>query len=144
MKIAKALKEKNRLKGEIAALKKKITAQNRKVKGNPQPYDVQQLLKELQEKTAQLIQMKSDITHVNQPVQQKIYRLAELKALAAFYKTIPVNEGKDAVTRYSDDIFDFEVQVKAPELDKIIVDIERQIEALQDELDVFNHATELA
>ena len=106
---------------------------------------MQQLLDELRGKTDELIGVKTIITKANQSVQGKIYRLSELKSLIAFYKTIPSLEGKETASRlYSKSMVEYESQVKEPELDKLIAAAEAELEALQDELDAFNHTADVS
>lgn len=147
MKVAKALKEKNKLLKEIGKLRNRVEQYNSLLKGNPVVYDTKSLLKELQEKTEQLVQLKSAVSYTNIPVQEKIFRLAELKALLKFYRNIPVKQGK-AHERYGlmreQNVLEYESQVKAADVDALAEQAEKEVEALQDELDAFNHTTELA
>jgi hypothetical protein len=91
--LAKALKEKKKLTQEISQLQKRLTNYNSVIKGNPRPFEMDSVDKELVAKTEELILLKSVITKANQPVQDKIYRMSELKGLIAFYKKYLLQKG---------------------------------------------------
>jgi len=138
--IAKALKEKNKLKLEISQLQKRLNSHNSVIKGNPRPFDLNKTEQELSEKIAQLVLLKSAITKANQPVQEKIYRLAELKGLIAFYKKLPVTEGK-STEKYSNNDNEYEVFFNEAVIDERVKKLETEADCIQDELESFNHST---
>lgn len=140
--IAKALKEKNKLKQEIAQLQKRLMSHNSVIKGNPRPFDIAKTDNELYEKINQLIVLKSALTKANQPVQEKIYRLAELKGLIAFYKKIPASVGI-STERYGSDTFEYEACFNEAILDEKIKNCMLEAEKIQDELDSFNYTNNI-
>jgi hypothetical protein len=142
MKLSSALKQKNRLKKEISDLRKKIEKNNSVVKGNIVSYNVVELLGELNQKTEELVSLKTSITEANYPVQQKIYRMAELKGLIQFYKSVPVTDGKKQ-PEYHEAVVEYSAQLKDKSFDDLIKKAETEIEVIQEELDTFNYATEL-
>ncbi len=91
--IAQALKQKNKLKSEIAQLQKRLTTHNSVMQGNPRPFDLTETDAELVMRVNELIALKHALTVANQPMQEKIYRLAELKSLMAFYQKLPTKAG---------------------------------------------------
>jgi hypothetical protein len=140
--LVKALKEKNKLKLEISQLQKKLNTHNSVMKGNPRPFDLNKLDQELSDKISRLVLLKSAITKANQPVQEKIYRLSEIKGLIGFYKKIPVNEGKSTES-YRLDAHEYEVFFNEAVIDERIKKLEIEADSIQDELEAFNHKTNI-
>ncbi|PID95491.1 MAG: hypothetical protein CSA94_01335, partial [Bacteroidetes bacterium] len=88
MKLSKALSEKNRLARKTRELQNKIKEHNSYIKGNTPIYRTQELLGELQETIEELVELKTKIHKANQPVQDKIFKLAELKSFATFLRNL--------------------------------------------------------
>ena len=140
MNIAKALKAKNQLINEINKLKAKVKNHNSVVKGNEQTYDISALLQQLDVKSQELIKLKVKLTQANAVVQDKIYKIGELKAMITFYREIPVKQGKVSVG-YNNELVEYEAQFKQKDKDEAIEKLEQGIIKLQDELDTFNYTT---
>ena len=144
MTIVEALKEKNRLIRNILELQKRISTYNCVIEGNPRAYDPKKVLEELNDTIDRLVSIKTRITKANQAVQEKIYRLSELKTLAKFLKTIPTTEGKAPAgkTYYSQpETYVWESSIKTKERDAHIIDLEEEIDKIQQELDTHNYNT---
>lgn len=142
MKLAKALKLKNRLAGEVGELKKRLASQNVRPKGQPFDYDNQQVLGELKAKIGELVSVKAAIARANAGIYDRIFRVAELRGLAVTLAGIESKQGSFLESNgYSPAT---ETQYLA-QLNKVALDREQaavtaEIEAIQDELDEFNHA----
>ncbi|OFX55449.1 MAG: hypothetical protein A2046_12270 [Bacteroidetes bacterium GWA2_30_7] len=140
--IAKSLKEKNKLKLEISQLQKRLNTHNSVIIGNKRPFDLTQVETEMNEKISQLVILKSAITKANQQVQEKIYKIAEIKGLIAFYKKLPVDEGKKTAD-FRSESFDYEVFFNEAIIAEKIKKLESEAEKIQDELESFNHITNI-
>ena len=81
MKIAKALKLKNQLAGEVAQLKDLLTKQNSRSNKQKFDYNNREVLDRLRAKLAELVKVKAAIGAANAEIYEKIFRLAELKGL---------------------------------------------------------------
>ncbi len=81
MKIAKALKLKNQLAGEVAQLKELLTKQNSRSSKQKFDYDNREVLTRLRAKLAELIKVKAVVAAANAEIYDQIFRLAELKGL---------------------------------------------------------------
>lgn len=138
MNIAKALKKKNQLINDINKLKAKVKHNNSILKGNQPVYDVPALLKQLEAKTNDLINLKVKLTQANATVQDKIYRIGELKSMITFYREVSVSQGK-VRQNYNGEVAEYEAQLQQKERDDMIEKTEEEIIALQDELDAFNY-----
>jgi len=83
MKIAKALKLKNQLAGEVGQLKELLTKQNSRSTKQKFDYDNREVLTRLRAKLEELIKVKAAVAAANAEIYDKIFRLAELKGLVA-------------------------------------------------------------
>ena len=146
MKLAKALKQKNKLAGEVAHLKELLAQQNSRSTKQKFDYDNHQVLAELRAKISELIATKAAIGAANAEVYPKIFRLAELKGLAAVLKGLSTKEGVYAESLgYSQSVeVEYVAQIKKPEADKLAGDLEKEIQELQDALDEFNFTHSVA
>jgi uncharacterized protein YeeX (DUF496 family) len=140
--IAKALKEKNKLKKEISQLQRRLENHNSIVVGNQRPFDIDKIDQELNDRINQLIVLKSEITKGNQPIQEKIYRLGEIRGLIGFYKNLSVLEGK-STDRYSSDTLERETHFNEADIDVKVQKLEFEAEIIQDELELYNQITKI-
>ncbi len=144
MKLNKALKQKNQLAGEVAELKSRLISQNSRPSTVPFDYDANRVFAELREKLDSLVAVKSAIAVTNAALYPRIFRLAELKGLVATLKSLDVRNGlfKEG-GGYGQSAYDIEytAQIRKPEVDALVAELEAEISALQDELDEFNHQT---
>lgn len=144
MKLYKALKLRKTLLGEITKLKQEIKENNSHIVGskNAERYDVKAAYAELYKKTQNLVALKFVINEANREIQAKIYRLSEYKALIAFLSDVSVKEGVQNIG-YSEQLREYAVHMNETEIKEIISDYQTKIDVLQDEIDVFNHTTEI-
>jgi hypothetical protein len=141
MKLSKALKEKNRVAGEVAALKVLLTQQNVRPANQKFDYDAQDLLAQLRAKVDELVKVKTAIAVANVAVYEKIFRLAELKGLSAALKALDTKNGvfKEG-GGFQGTAYDMEyvAQLKKTDVDRLAAETDAEIQALQDALDEFN------
>lgn len=141
MKLAKALKEKNRLAGETAQLKELLLSKNCLPAKQPFDYDNREVLAKLNASVETLVAVKSAIAEANSEIYAKIFRLAELKGLVALLRSLDTREGvfheKGGYTEPSAEV-PYRCQLGRVEVDRLAADYETEIERLQDELDEFN------
>lgn len=144
MKLYKALKLKKNLIGEITKLKQQIKDKNSYLEGskNGEKFDVEKAYEELLSKIDKLTGLKFIINEANREIQAKIYVLGEYKALIAFWNEVSVVEGSQVVG-YSDKIQNYIAQVDEEKRNKLVADFQKRVDAIQDELDVYNFNTEI-
>src|SRR5262249_53711792 len=138
--LAKALKLKNRLAGRVAQLSQDIKTYNSRQEG-AEAVDVQRRYAERAELVARLGDLKTAISHANQPGQQVIYTLAERKALLALLGELNTQHG--AVSHYHQAAVNFVAQIRKEQVDQERLRLEREVDALQEQLDRFNQLTTL-
>lgn len=140
MKLAKALKQKNKLAGEVAQLKELLAQQNSRSTKQKFDYDNHEVLGQLRAKIDELIATKAAIGVANAEIYPKIFRLAELKGLVTALKGLSTREGVYAESLgYSQSVeVEYVAQIKKAEVDSLAQELEKEIQELQDALDEFN------
>lgn len=142
MKVKSALKEKKRLVEEINELWSIVKESNSIEVGNPRHYSIKSLLKEIEEKTESLVELKSKLHTANLPVYSKIFKMSELKNYAKQLRSVSTEEGK-IPGRYGSTPEMKEVELTSKVVKSLIKEIQSQIDAIQDELDTFNATTDI-
>lgn len=145
MKLSRALKEKKRLAAEIAHLKNKIASKNSFLKdsGVEVKFPIQDLLDELNKKVEQLITLKFIINEANREIQTAIYTLSEHKAMLGFLSGLNTSEGI-IPPRYGETLAqEYLTQIDEIEKDKMVAELQKKADHLQDHLDEYNHTTEI-
>lgn len=141
--LAYALKAKNRIVKRVNDLHRRIQAHNVVTKGTERPFDLQAAMSDLNKEVEKLIQIKTAISTANAPIQEKIFRLAELRGHVSFLQSIST-ENPFAYAMYSTgNVVESDAQFGAGDLAKLVEQTEAQIDALQDEIDRFNAVTEI-
>lgn len=145
MKIYQAMKAKKKLIAEIDQLKSKIRDNNSHIVGKKVNYDVKDLLDQLLRKTSELVTLKANIMNATMPVYYKLHEMSERKSLAQFFKGVSTNEGLIASNSYrgSDVPQEYMCQLNELEVARLITNQESVIEKMQEELDSFNHTTDI-
>ena len=146
MKLAKALKLKNKLAGEVEQLKSLLKKQNVRSKKQEFDYDNRELLEKLRGKVGELVAVKTAIAQANAKIYDRIFRAAELKGLVATLNSLDTRsgvhlEGGEYVERPIE--IEYVAQLGKVEIDRLVAEFEGEIESVQDELDDFNHANEV-
>ena len=145
MNIKKGLKEKNRLVKEILDLHTKVATYNSVEVGNVRPYSAKESMELLNQKSNELVELKTNIHRANGPVYQHIFRLSELKSTIARIKNLDCNEGivQDYYSRNRETPAVKMTEISIVERDEMVKHMENQIEEIQDILDNFNQITEI-
>ena|SRR5438552_628313 len=141
MKVAKALKLKNQLAGEVAQLKDLLTKQNSRSTRQKFDYDNREVLTRLRTKLAELVKVKAAVGAVNVEVYDQIFRLAELKGLVTTLTGLDTKAGVFHEGRgFGEAAYEVEyvAQLGKVDVDKVVIELTAEIQSLQDALDEFN------
>lgn len=144
MKLHKALKLRKGLVGEITKLKQQIKDKNSYLIGskNAIKSDVNKLSVDLLKKINELIGLKFAINEANREIQSQIYVLSEQKALIAFWNEVSVLEGTQSIG-YSESIREYNVQIDEEQRNNMVKNLQKNVDAIQEELDTFNYTTDI-
>ena len=145
MNIKKALKEKNRLVKEIQDLHVRVATYNSIEVGNVRPYSAKESMEKINQKSNELVELKTNIHRANVPIYHHIFRLSELKSTIARIKNLDCNEGsvQDYYSRNRETPLVKETEISIVERDEMVKHMEGQIEEIQDILDNHNQITEI-
>lgn len=143
MNIKQALKRKNKLVSELTDTIRKVNTYNLVENNNQSPYNVMELLAIYENKMNQLVELKKSIHLANQPVQEKIFLLSELKSYAKYLNSLRCTEGesKEFGDWGNTNLITKNSQLSITLRDSMVSELEEKIELIQDELDEFNHKT---
>lgn len=143
MKLAKALKLKNQLAGEVAQLKDLLQKQNVRPTKQKFDYDNREVLSRLRAKLDELVKVKAAIAAANAEIYDRIFRLAELKGLVATLTALETKSGVFHEGRgFGEAAFEVEyvAQLGKVNVDQAVAGLNAEIQSLQDALDEFNFA----
>ena len=148
MKLAKALKLKNQLAGEIAQLKETLAKQNVRSAKQKFDYDNNDVLAQLRSKIDELVRVKTELARANVEAYEHIFRLAEFKGLITTLKALDTKSGIFTEGRgFGEAAYEVEyiAQLNKVTVDARVSELEKETQALQDALDEFNftHAVNL-
>jgi len=140
MKLAKALKEKNRLVGEVNRLKGLILRENSKDVKSSSKVDVASLFSQLDAATKSLIAIKTAIFKANVGIYEKIVTLGELKTRIEWIKTIPNKNGTEDTQTFRDTIItrEYRAYKTQEDIDNEIASLQIEIDKIQDAVDEYN------
>ena len=141
MKIAKALKLKNQVAGEVAQLKDLLTKQNSRSTKQKFDYDNREVLSRLRAKLDELVKTKAAVAAANAEIYDRIFRLAELKGLVTTLAGLDTKAGVFHEGRgFGEAAYEVEyvAQLGKVDVDRLVAELSAEIQSLQDGLDEFN------
>ena len=153
MKLSRVLKLRVKLVAEIAQLKKVINSKNSFVVGTDvSKFNVEAKVEELIKKTYDLIDLKCKINDANNgivgttvdanSIAHQIIRLGEIKSLIKFFDDLNTKEGVE-VPRYGGGEATYDAVIDEIEAKKKRDAFQDMADAIQDEIDEFNHSVEV-
>jgi hypothetical protein len=145
MTIKQGLKKKNQLVKEILDLHARVATYNSVEVGNVRPYSAKESMELLNQKSNELVELKTKIHRANAPIYHHIFRLSELKSTIARIKNLDCNEGivQDYYSRNRETPAVKETEISIVERDEMVKYMECQIEEIQDILDNHNQITQI-
>jgi sugar-specific transcriptional regulator TrmB len=140
MNLRKALKEKNKVAGNLNHLFHRMRENNITEDGQSRPYNSKEVLSEINQEIDQLVELKVKLQLANTPILNDIYRVAELKVLIRQLRYMECNDSR----KISSGIITYHIAtIKADERDQLIKSLEEEIEAIHERIDAFNFRTSL-
>ena len=144
MKIAKALKLKNKMVAEYTDLLNKIVSSNSSDKSAKKNYNSKELYEQVMDAQEEIIRLKTAIHKASAPVRSKIFAIGEVKNLLNHFNRMSTVEGIVKNRGYSAATEDeFVVDFNEAEKVALIKYFQECIENLQEDLDSFNATTEV-
>ena len=143
MKLAKALKLKNKKLKEYKATLMKVVQNNSYDIDNKPIYNSSELLEEAKELMADYLKLKTAIHTTSEAIRFHIFELGELKSLMNTINGLDTKSGVHKEGYREVTLRTYEASITEEEKDAKVKAIEDRIETLQDMIDTFNAITEL-
>ena len=138
--LAQALKEKNRLAGEIARAWALLQTENSKREDIRRVVDVEETYKKIKLYTEKLVELKAKIGVANAGNLERIYRMDEYKSALAKLESINTDETSvfQRLTESTYKEFKRTVVFNASQILEMREQLQKECNRLQDEMDAFN------
>tara|TARA_R110000822_G_scaffold21989_1_gene69534 strand:- start:1312 stop:1776 length:465 start_codon:yes stop_codon:yes gene_type:complete len=142
--LARALKLKNRLAGQLAKIGGRAVSHNSYVEGTNNSYDSVKVFAEYRKIQEQLVELKSKVQAANAPIHKDIAMMGELRTEIVLLNSMSVTKGVVTEPRYGEGQDTTRVYVAA--IDKLardnnVAELEQEIDILQDDIDAHNATT---
>lgn len=144
MNLTKALKHKKKLAKKVDDLYLRFVSNNSHKTTKQPNYNPETVFNEWMNAVDELVDLKAKIQIANNPIQHKIFRLAELKGVIARLKNIDTREGE--YTEYNSGIsvaVEYKAFLNVIRKDELVSKLEDELETLQDEIEAFNAITKI-
>lgn len=149
--LAKALKIKNRLAGELAKLQAIIRTHNavRSDRIEERSIDIDEIWKQIKSVRNNLVSIRSKIAEATSSIAPKLIQMEEYKSYITFLNTLPIREttetevigyGAAALTKE----YKWESFISEAEKNLLINEAQKSIDLLQDEVDEYNAITKIS
>ena len=144
MKLAKALKEKNRVVGDINRLQELLRRENSRETKSTSTVNVEKVWEDLQAATDRIVAIKTAIFKANVGIYDKIVRMGELKSRISFLDMVPTKDGVEDISYgMSTGVKEYKAWMNQQMKDNEVLVFEKQIADLQDEIDEYNATVEV-
>jgi type II secretory pathway component PulF len=142
MTLAQALKRKNRLAGELVRTQQILQRENSRRSDNVSTTDRNSLWDQVLRISDELGKLKDQIARANVPIYAALERMAELKSRIAFVSNLPMREGEEIVEMGQGSVtYTWNSFFTHATVDKLVGEIQMEIDSLQDQIDAHNATT---
>ena len=138
--IAKCLKLKNRLTGRLNETQSDIQCYNSVLEEQQGKVDINALLERRGQIVESLVDLKTRLFKANVPIQGYLIRQGELKGTLQFLQGIQTRDGVERHGVQNTEV-KYVAVLKKQDIDNQRRELEKEIDAIQDRVDAFNHQT---
>jgi hypothetical protein len=146
MNLSQALKQKNRLAGELVRQQQILQRENARRSDSVSTVDRDVVYQKILSLSDELGELKGKITQANVNIYPALERMAELKSRIAFIQGLAKREGEELVFvgRDQEQVkYQWDSYINQEKSDETVADLQEQINDLQDEVDAYNATTEV-
>ena len=144
MKLAKALKLKNKLLKEYNVTLSRTISSNCYDVDTQKVYNSAVLLEEAILQRDRYIALKAAIHSTSEPIRKKIFELGELKSFLSKFESLNTREGIVKDSNYNGTtVKTYAADISEQRKQEIIKSLEESIEDIQEDIDAFNATTDL-
>lgn len=143
--LAQALKEKNRISGEIRRLWELLKEENSRREDETRSIDVRETLKTVELYTEKLVELKTKIGLANAGNLKHIYRMEECKGKLAMLAGVNTDDSPLYLHVYSNEgkLISRRVVISKREIHEMQSKLQLECNRLQDEMDAYNALTKI-
>ncbi len=146
MNLSQALKQKNRLAGELNRQQIILQRENARRSDSVSKVDRAAVLAQILTISTELGELKAKIATANVGIYPAIERMAEYKSQISFFQNLNKQEG-DEVTFIGRDqeklTYKWESLVNQQKADELVAELQEKINVLQDHVDTYNATTQI-
>lgn len=142
--LSKALKEKNRIAGELNKLRSIMSRENSRNVESASKVDRNLLYGSVKMKQAELVKIKTAIANSNTGINHLLTEMSELKSEAAWLMGLNTEDGTIKSRGYDSKEVDVKVlsaYFNQQNVDSMCMEITKRIDSLQDQVDAYNATT---
>jgi hypothetical protein len=143
MNLSQALKNKNRLAGEIVRLQGILQRENARRSDSVSTVNREETWDKILKISDELGTLKAKIAEANVKIYSKLERMAELKGRIAFLQSLPIRSGPELVYLGGEQrqTYNWDSFISREKVDEFITDLQLTINNIQDEVDSYNAQT---
>ncbi len=142
MNIKQALKKKNRLAGKLKEALRIMSESNSVLAGSSPAYNSQQKYAEAKGIMNELVSLKAKIHAANAPVADLIFKAGELKSMINALRAMSCSHGP-VISYRSTEPVEFVAKMGEVVRDRLVTELEAELDAINDRLDEFNAVTKI-
>lgn len=146
MNLAQALKQKNRLAGELVRQQQILQRENARRSDSVSTVNRLEVWQKIIELSEKLGELKGRITQANVNIYPALERMAELKARISYLNSLPKREGEEVSFVGRDQeklVYTWDSQINQQKSDELVAELQQETNDLQDEVDNYNATTEV-
>jgi len=146
MNLAQALKQKNRLAGELVRQQQILQRENARRSDSVSLIDREPVWNKILQLSDELGVLKGKITTANIGIYPLLERMAELKARITFIQSLPKREGEEISFVGRDQeklVYTWNSTINQQKSDDLVAKLQEQINTLQDQVDTYNSTTQI-
>ncbi len=146
MNLAQALKQKNRLAGELVRQQQILQRENARRNDSVSQVDRSDVWEKILSISDELGELKGKITQANVGIYPALERMAELKARIGFIQGLQKREGDEIIPLHGDREplkYTWESFINQTKCDELVAELQEQINDLQDQVDEYNATTQI-
>jgi hypothetical protein len=144
MNLSQALKQKNRLAGEIVRQQQILQRENARRSDSVSTVNREDVWNKIVQISKELGVLKGKLCKANVGIYPALEQMAELKSIISFIQNLPKREGDDVQFIGRDQeklIYHWTNFIDQAKTDSMITDLQEQINQLQDKVDAYNATT---
>lgn len=146
MTLSQALKQKNRMAGELVRLQNIFQRENARRSDSVSAVDREKVWDNIFQVSRDLGELKGKISKANIGIYSKIERMAEYKSRIAFVNSLMKKDGEERVyigAAQTPEVYTWNSFINQETADQIISELQENINNLQDEIDIYNASTSI-